>query len=255
MEHILDHLTDDPRLDEYTIEVVFEFDYDDALIPKSFIPYSLLCPLILAAHPNFPASFTILDLSLTLKRLILAGGWYDPKNPHMIMWPESYQHALKRDITDVGDLHRLLMPHLANTPTLEGQPKGVMPENAKFVIKTEGATPRRRKNPWKRIPTPGSCRNRYVVAPKLLRILSSGRDPPIRCYVFSFQNILSRIEQYIHANRRRLIDPRDPNIVDVRNDPLGKVFGVQAFTKIQTGRLILPHLAIVYDNEAWSYFD
>jgi hypothetical protein len=30
---------------------------------------------------------------------------------------------------------------------------------------------------------------------------------------------------------------------------------VQAFTKIQTGKLILPHLAIVYDNEAWSFFD
>jgi hypothetical protein len=255
MEHILDHLTDDPRLDAYVIETVFEFDYDDALIPKSFIPYSLLCPLILAAHPNFPASFTILDLSLTLKRLILAGGWYDRKNPHMIMWPESYQHALERDITDVGDLHRLLMPHLTNSPTPEGLPPSVMPENAKFVIKADGLTPRRRKNPWKRIPSPGSCHNRYVVAPRLLRLLSSGRDRPIRCYVFSFQNILSRVERYIHANRRRLIDPRDPNIVDVRNDPLGKVFGVQAFTKIQTGKLILPHLALVYDNEAWSYFD
>jgi hypothetical protein len=73
--------------------------------------------------------------------------------------------------------------------------------------------------------------------------------------VFSFQNVLSRIEQYIHANRHRLIDPREPNIVDVRSDPLGKVFGVQAFTKIQTGMLIIPHLAIVYDNEAWSFFD
>lgn len=255
MEHILDYLTDDPRLDEYTIEVVFEFDYDDALTPKTFIPHSLLRPLILAAHPNFPTTFTILDLSLTLKRLILAGGWYDPKNPHMILWPESYQHALERDITDVGDLHRLLMPHLTNSPIPENMPWSVMPENAKFVIKAEGMKPRRRKNPWKRIPTPGSCQNRYVVSPKLLRLLSSGRDPPTRCYVFSFQNILSRVERYIHANRRLLIDPRDPNIVDVRNDPLGRVFGVQAFTKIQTGKLIFPHLAIVYDNEAWSYFD
>jgi hypothetical protein len=238
MEHILDYLTDDPRLDEYTIEVVFEYDYDEALTPKTFIPHSLLRSLILAAHPDFPTFFTILDLSLTLKRLILAGVWYDLNNPHMIMWPKEYQHALERDISDVGDLHRLLMPHLTDTPILEGQPTGVMPENAKFVIKAAG-----------------SCRNRYVVAPKLLHILSSGRDPPSRCYVFSFQNILSRTEQYIHANRRRLIDPREPNIVDVRNDPLGKVFGVKAFTKIQTGKLILPHLAIVYDNEAWSFFD
>jgi hypothetical protein len=255
MENILDHLTDDPRLDEYIIEVVFEYDYDEALTPKTFIPHSLLRSLILAARPDFPNFFTILDLSLTLKRLILAGVWYDPKNPHMIMWPREYQHALERDISDVGDLHRILLPHLSDIPILEGQPTGVMPENAKFVIKAARAAPRRRKNLWKHIPTPGSCYNRYVVAPKLLHILSPSRNPPIHCYVFSFQNVLSRIEQYIHANRRRLIDPREPNIVDVRNDPLGKVFGVQAFTKIQTGKLILPHLAIVYDNEAWSFFD
>jgi hypothetical protein len=131
MENIL---TDDPRLDKYIIEVVFEYDYDEALTPKTFIPHSLLCTLILAAHPDFPNFFTILDLSLTLKRLILAGVWYDPKNPHMIMWPREYQHALERDISDVGDLHHILLPHLTDNPILEGQPTGVMPENAKFVI-------------------------------------------------------------------------------------------------------------------------
>jgi hypothetical protein len=255
MENILNHLTEDPRLDEYSIEVVFEYDYEEALTPKTFIPHSLLRSFILTARPDFPNFFTILDLSLTLKRLILAGAWYDPNNPHMILWPKEYQHALERDISDVGDLHRILLPHLTNIPVLESQPTGVMPENAKLVFKAAGAAPRHKKNPWKHIPTPGDCYDRFVVAPKLLHILSLSRNPPTRCYVFSFQNVLSRVEQYIHANRRRLIDPREPDIIDVRNDPLGKVFGVQAFTRIQTGKLILHHLALVYDNEAWSFFD
>jgi hypothetical protein len=50
--------------------------------------------------------------------------------------------------------------------------------------------------------------------------------------VFSFRNVLSRIERYIHANRHRLINPKEPDIIDIRNDPLGEVFGVQAFTRI-----------------------
>jgi hypothetical protein len=255
MENILNHPTEDPRLDEYSIEVVFEYDYDEALTPKTFLPDSPLRHLILSARHDFPDFFTILDLSLTMKSLILAGAWYDSNNPHMILWPKEYRHALDRAISDVGDLHRILLPHLADIPVLEDQPTGVMPENAKFVFKAAGAAPRRKKYPWRHIPTPGDCYDRFVVAPKLLHILSLSRNPPNRCWVFSFQNVLSRIEQYIHANRRRLVNPKEPDIIDVRNDPLVEVFGVQAFTRIQTGKLILPYLALVYDNEAWSFFD
>jgi hypothetical protein len=45
---------------------------------------------------------------------------------------------------------------------------------------------------------------------------------------------------------------KEPEIMDVRNDPLGAAFGVQAFTRIQTGKLILPCLALVNDKEAWT---
>jgi hypothetical protein len=102
MEDILDHLTDDPRLDQYTIEVVFEYDWEETLKLKAFTPGSLLRLLILTACPDFPDTFTILDLSLTVKRLALIGSWYDHNNPHMILWPEEYQHVLERAISDVG---------------------------------------------------------------------------------------------------------------------------------------------------------
>jgi hypothetical protein len=232
MEDILDHLTGDPRLDGYTIEVVFEHDWEETLTPKTFIPGSLLRLLILTARPNFPDTFTILDLSLTVKQLALTGAWYNPNNPYMILWPEEYQHMLERAISDVGDLHRILLPHLGDTRVPEGQSIGVMPENAKFVFRAAGAAPCRKKNAWKRIPIPGDCFDRFVVAPKLLHILSLDKNPPTRCWVFSFRNVLSRIERYIHANRHRLIDPKEPDIIDIRNDPLGEVFGVQAFTRI-----------------------
>jgi hypothetical protein len=228
---ILDHLTDDPRLDQYTIEVVFEYDWEEALKPKAFTPVSLLRLLILTACPDFPDTFTILDLSLTVKRMVLTGSWYDPNNPHMILWPEEYQHVLERAISDVGDFHRILLPHLVDTPDSEGQSTGIMPENSKFVFKAAGASPTRKKNMWRRIPIPGDCYDRYVVAPKLLHILSLDKSPPTRCLVFSFRNVLSRIRRFIHVNRHRLIDPKEPDIIDVRNDPLGDVFGVQAFTR------------------------
>jgi hypothetical protein len=71
--------------------------------------------------------------------------------------------------------------------------------------------------------------------------------------IFSFRKVIMRVRRYVHANRHRLIDPQEPEVIDVRNDPLGAVFGVQAFTQIQTGKLILPCLALVNNEEAWSF--
>jgi hypothetical protein len=49
-----------------------------------------------------------------------------------------------------------------------------------------------------------------------------------------------------------LIHPKDTEIIDVRGDPLGTAFGVQAFTRAQLGSLIRRCLAKVYDEEAWT---
>jgi hypothetical protein len=117
-----------------------------------------------------------------------------------------------------------LLPHLVDTPDSEGQSAGIIPENCKFVFKVAGATPTRKKNMWRRIPIPGDCYDRYVVAPALRHILSFDKNPPTRCLVFIFRNVIMRVRQYILANPHHLIDPKEPDITDVRNDPLGAVF-------------------------------
>jgi hypothetical protein len=61
-----------------------------------------------------------------------------------------------------------------------------------------------------------------------------------------------RVRRYVHANRHRLVDPREPEIIDVRNDPLGAALGVQAFTWIQTGKLFLRCLALVNNEDVWT---
>jgi hypothetical protein len=103
-----------------------------------FVNGSLLRLLVLTSCPDLPTTFTILDLSLALKRLILDGSWYDPNNPHMIMWPEEYQHVLERAISDVGDLHGLLRHHLVDDPDPMAQSIDIMPKNQKFVVKVTG---------------------------------------------------------------------------------------------------------------------
>jgi hypothetical protein len=48
---------------------------------------------------------------------------------------------------------------------------------------------------------------------------------------FSLRAIKIAYLRYYRANMTRLVDPRDPNIVLLFDDPLGKAFGVQAFRK------------------------
>jgi hypothetical protein len=215
--------------------------------PKSFINGSLLRLLVLTAYPDLPETFTILELSLVIKQLILAVSWYDPNNPHMIIWPEKYQQVFKRTISDAGDLHVLLLPHLVDDTDPMAQFIDVMPETQKFVVKVMGKKPS-----WRSTPAPIDSQAKYVVAPGLRSILSLDKDHPTFCLVFSYQSVLIRVLRYINANRHWLIDPREPNIIDVRNDPLGKAFGVQAFTRVQMGKFILWCLAKVNDEEAWA---
>jgi hypothetical protein len=58
--------------------------------------------------------------------------------------------------------------------------------------------------------------------------------------------------RYIGTHRERLISPWNTDIVDLREDPLGKAFGVQAFTRSQLGHYIRRCLAKVHDEDAWT---
>jgi hypothetical protein len=58
--------------------------------------------------------------------------------------------------------------------------------------------------------------------------------------------------RYIGTHRERLISPWNTDIVDLREDPLGKAFGVQAFKRSQLGHYIRRCLAKIYDEDAWT---
>jgi hypothetical protein len=57
---------------------------------------------------------------------------------------------------------------------------------------------------------------------------------------------------YIGTHRECLISPWDTDIIDLREDPLGKAFGVQAFKRSQLGHYIRRCLAKIYDEDAWT---
>jgi hypothetical protein len=234
------------------LEITYTSVWEEVTRPKTFAKGSLLRHLILTSCPDLPDSFTVLDLSLAIKRLILEGSWYDPNNPHMIIWPEPYQQGFGQAVTDVSFLSDFLLPYLEDDADPIVQVIEPLPENLKFVVKVHGEKPELRRTPWRIRPEPTDSRAKYVVAPGLRGLLSSDSENPTFCLVFSFRSVLAHVLRYININRHRLVNPRDTEIIDVRSDPLGAAFGMQAFTCAQLGRLIRRCLAKFYDEEAWT---
>jgi hypothetical protein len=252
LEEMLPYLGEDPRLDYYILEITYTNVWEEVTRPKTFAKGSLLSLLISTSCPDLPDTFTVLDLSLAIKRLILENLWYDPNNPHMIIWPEPYQQVFGQAITDVSFLADYLLPYLEDDVDPIAQFIDPLPDKQKFIIKIIGEKPELGRSPWRVRPEPNERCAKYVVAPGLRALLSADPKNPTFCLVFSFRSVLARVLRYISINRHRLIHPKDTEIIDVRGDPLGTVFCVQAFTRAQLGSLIRQCLAKVYDEEAWT---
>jgi hypothetical protein len=202
--------------------------------------------------PDLPNTFTILDLSLATKQAILENKWYDPGNPLMIIWPEPYRMIFNRSITDVSHLANHLLPYVVDDEDSPVQTIEPLPDNQKFIVKISGKKPEREKASWKVKLDPAEKRGRVIVAPGLRAVLATDSRFPTYCLTFTFWSILARTLGYIGTHRERLISPWDTEIIDLREDPLGKAFGLQAFKLSQLGYCIRRCLAKVYDEDAWT---
>jgi hypothetical protein len=252
LEEILPYLSEDPRLDYYVIEITFTNVWKEVMRPKRLPKGSFFGSITQTLCPDLPDTFTIFDLSLAIKRVILENKWYDPANPHMIIWPEPYQMVFNQAITDVSYLSDHLLPYTADDADPLVQNIDPLPDNRKFIIRVVGEKPERKNLSWMVRLEPAEKHCKFVVAPGLRAVLASHPKFPTFCLTFSFQSVLARTLGYISTNRQRLICPWDTEIIDVREDPLGAAFGVQAFTRSQLGDYIRRCLAKVYDEDAWT---
>jgi hypothetical protein len=249
---LLPYLSEDPRLDYYTIEITHSSVWAEVTRPMKLPKGSFFANITMTLCPDLPDTFTILDLSLATKQAILENKWYDPGNPHMIIWPEPNRMIFNRAITDVSYLADHLLPYVVNDDDSPVQTIEPLPDNQKFIVKITGEKPEREKASWKVKLDPAEKHARFVIAPGLRAVLATDSRFPTYCLTFLFRSILARTLRYIGTHRERLISPWDTNIIDLREDPLGKAFGVQAFKRSQLGHYIRRCLAKVYDEDAWT---
>jgi hypothetical protein len=155
-------------------------------------------------------------------------------------------------ITDVSYLIDHLLPYTVDDADPLVQNIEPLPDNRKFITRIIGEKPERKKSSWKVCMDQSERCGKFVITPGLRAVLASDPKFPTFCMAFSFRSVLARTLGYISINRHRLISPWDSEIIDVREDPLGAAFSMQAFTRHQLGHYIRRCLAKVYDEDAWT---
>jgi hypothetical protein len=158
-----------------------------------------------------------------------------------------------RAITDVSYLADHLLPYVVGDDGSTEQTIEPLPDNQKFIIKITGDKPEREKASWKVKLDPAEKHARFVIAPGLRAVLATNPRFPTYCLTFLFRSILVQTLRYIGTHRERLISPWDTEIIDLREDPLGKAFGIQAFKRSQLGYCIRHCLAKVFHEKPGSF--
>jgi hypothetical protein len=181
---LLPYLSEDPRLDYYTIEITHTSVWAEVTRPMKLPKGSLVACITKTLCPDLPDTFTILDLSLAIKQAILENKWYDPGNPHMIIWPEQYRMIFNRAITDVSYLADHLLPYVVDDDNSPVQTIEPLPDNQKFIIKITGEKPEREKASWKVKLDPAEKHGRFVIAPGLRAVLAADSRFPAYCLTF-----------------------------------------------------------------------
>jgi hypothetical protein len=246
---LIPYLSEDPRLDYYTIEITYSSVWAEVTRPMKLPKGSFFTTITMTLCPDLPDTFTILDLSLATKQAILENKWYDPGNPHMIIWPEPYRMIFNKPITDVSYLADHLLPYVVDNDDYPAQTIEPLPDNQKFIVKITGEKPEREKVSWKAKLDPAEKHARFIIAPGLRAVLATDSRFPTYCLTFSFRSILARTLGYIGTHRERLISPWDTDIIDLREDPLGKAFGVLTFFGYGLGSSL--KIRIISDPQHW----
>ena len=208
-------------------------------IPRRFHPNS---PLHLYLRMKFPKTFPddipvySLDTICTkLVQIIMAKQLLDTQNDSIILCDKELEMALRTKYLDASQLKEYICKQMC--PGLHIDVKLIIDY---FNLLTFGTLPPPKINP---IPAAKEEIDEdsitYCLNPDFLRLLRQSPDVPKFKMIFTYKEIANAIYSYLRMDLSTWeIDPRNKEIAYIKNNPLGKIFQVDAFYKKQLRYLI-----------------
>lgn len=231
--------------DMLVFEFVFKNEIEELCKPVRFPMGSPLSGLVQFHYPDFRVYFTLVDLVIAMKRLFTSYEMFDNNNPSMILCNPDFEQALNRRAFRIQDIRSVLKPLVQQGPENSIPMPLVIPEFSESVVIVGAALPPSSSLVDKAYPFCDPT-HKYTITQELREVFKNDKFFAPNQKTFSLRALKIAYMRYYRTNMTRLVDPREPNIVLLFDDPLGKAFGVQAFHKIQLNKMIRRCIRSVY---------
>ena len=189
--------------------------------------------------------FTFREVLVSLRDIILEEGLYDKRNPSVILCSEELEAALNMKALHITEIRNVVLKHLfLINPNLALADVSQISSQDHFKIVTsnpESVTLAAQKlagisgKSTIRASEPSST---FTCKPEFLRVMQTLPNVNKDQRVFSYEEIVMNLSSYIMNKKHQFFDTRNVKLAMVKDDILGKAFGVDAFHRCQVHNLL-----------------
>lgn len=166
---------------------------------------------------------------LSMMRVIIEReGNYDPNNASMIICDEKLERALNVKSCHIGQLMEILHKRLALPMHVQRSLIPAVPRTAhrRYPV---------RVSPYRAVVKNSNIHagTKVILRPSFAELLNRMEGPHRNEMVFRWDQVVRLVSKYITENQDRIVDQRNPNVLNVRDDPMGQLFGVLSLHRNQ----------------------
>ena len=189
--------------------------------------------------------FTFKEVLVSLRDIILEEGLYDERNPSVILCSPELEAALNMKALHITEVRNVVLKHLfLINPNLALVDVSQITSQDHFKIVTsnpESVTLAAQKLAGissKSIIKATEPSSTFTCKPEFLRVMQTLPNVNKDQRVFSYEEIVMNLSSYIMNKKHQFFDTRNVKLAMVKDDILGKAFGVDAFHRCQVHNLL-----------------
>ena len=198
--------------------------------------------------------YSLAEILTLLKDIIRRERLFDERNPSIILCSKQLEEALDQRALHVTEVRDLVLKQVYLLPdqttrdrvTPQGsQQQGTLPRMNNMHVprvppQAEGPRVIRTASIITSIQTNRNAR--FNLKPLFLKVTRSVEGANQSQTIFTYGEVTLLLSKYILARKETLFDHRNIKLVLVKEDPLGKAFGVSAFHRCQVNALLRSQL-------------
>ena len=171
------------------------------------------------------------DLLIMLKEVIRKEGLYDPGNPSVIICSSELETALERKALHVSQIRELVLDQVVSID-------GDLERDTEQTLQDPTIPPRTLRTASITTSYYTKKKAEFFLKADFLKAIRTVSGADQTKIIFTYDEIMKLLSKYILQKKDKLFDHRNPELAIVKDDPIGIIFGVQAFHRSQTSDFV-----------------